>query len=211
MSYRGFPLRGHGDRAIYTFCRTVAVFIFATLFRCRCRGAEHLPRDGAAIIVVNHKSDADPIFVGMSFDRPLRYMAKKELFAVPGLRRLVTMLGAFPVDRGAGDRAALERSLAVLAESEVLVMFPEGTRHKDERLHPFLAGVGMIAVRSGAPIVPMAVKGTTRLWRRGPSRVRMLVGETVDLDGLDGRRSEVYAAAAERMRAAVERLYERLD
>jgi 1-acyl-sn-glycerol-3-phosphate acyltransferase len=92
-------------------------------------------------------------------------------------------------------------------------MFPEGTRHRDDEVHPFLPGVGMLAIRSGAPVVPIAVKGTGHLlrrWRRGLPTVRVAVGPPVDLQRLEGRKSLVYAAAAERIRTAVKGLYDGL-
>jgi 1-acyl-sn-glycerol-3-phosphate acyltransferase len=150
------------------------------------------------------------LFAGVAMGRPLRYMAKIELFRIWGLRQVVTALGAFPVDRGAGDRAALETALRVLAEGGALLMFPEGTRHRDDEVHPFLPGVGMLAMRSGAPVVPVAVRGTDNLvrrWRHGLPTVRVAAGPAVHLQGLEGRRSLVYAAAAERIRAAVKDLY----
>ena len=101
----------------------------------------------------------------------LRFMAKKELFELRLLGRLVGALGAFPIDRGAGDRAALETSLAVLAEGGVLMMFPEGHRYPDDEIHDFQPGVGMLALRSGAPVIPVVSKGTPAMWRDGRPRL----------------------------------------
>ncbi len=209
----GLPLRGHGDSAWYTFARWLVVLTFGGLYRCRARGVENLPREGPVIVVVNHQANIDPVIVGMVFDRPMRFMAKKELFSWAPLARLVSSLGAFPIDRGAGDRAALETSLAVLAEGGVLMMFPEGHRHRDGRVHEFMPGVGMLAVRSGATVVPAVSKHTPEIWRDGRPglpALRVLVGEPVDLSDLTGRGSKVYAEAARRMRDAVAALYERL-
>lgn len=210
MRLWGLPLRGRGDSRLYTFCRWIAVPLFGGLYRCRCRGAGHLPAEGPAIVVVNHKALVDPVVIGMVCDRPLRYMAKKELFRNPLLRWLITTLGAFPVDRGAGDRRALETSLAVLAAGGVLLMFPEGHRHRDDAVHEFLPGVGLIALRSGAPVVPAASKGTAELWRHGRPgfpALRVALGPPLDLSDLKGRGSKVYAEAARRMQAAVAELH----
>lgn len=206
----GLPLKGHGETGLYTFCRWVAVPLFGGIYRCRARGAGNLPVAGPAIVVVNHKSYVDPVVIGMVFDRPLRYMAKKELFAVPALRRLVTALGAFPIDRGAGDREALTRSLAILERGEVLLMFPEGHRHVDDAVYDFLPGVAMLALRSGAPVVPMATKGTEDVLRGRLPTLRAAVGPPVDLSEFGGRNSKTYQAAAVRMQAAVAELYARL-
>ncbi len=208
---KGVPLRGRGDPLLYLFIRTLANVLIGLPFRLQAIGGGNLPGTGAAIIAVTHKSTLDPIFAGVSFARPLRYMAKKELFAVLGLGRLIGGLGAFPVDRGAGDRAALETALRVLAEGEVLLMFPEGHRHKDEVIHPFFPGVGMLAVRAGAPVIPVAIQGTHTLGDKWPPRLSAVtakIGPPVDLSGLEGRCSRVYAAATERIEAAVRDLYE---
>jgi len=209
----GLPLRGDGDSALYTFARCVVVLAFGGIYRCRARGTELLPARGPAILAVNHQANIDPVIVGMTFDRPIRFMAKKELFSFAPLGRLIAALGAFPVDRGAGDRAALRTSLDALAEGGVLMMFPEGHRYPDDEIHEFLPGVGMIALRSGAPVIPVVSKGTPEMWRDGRPgfpALRVLVGEPVDLSDLTGRGSKVYVEAARRMQAAVAELYERL-
>lgn len=213
MRLWGLPLRGDGDSALYTFARWVVVLVFGGIYRCRARDTGLLPARGPAILAVNHQANIDPVIVGMVFDRPIRFMAKKELFGFAPLGRLIGALGAFPVDRGAGDRAALRTSLEVLAEGGVLMMFPEGHRYPDDKIHKFLPGVGMLAVRSGAPVIPVVSKGTPGMWRDGRPgfpALRVLVGEPVDLSDLEGRGSKVYVEAARRMQAAVAGLYERV-
>ena len=116
----GLPL-GDGDSRLYTFCRFLAVPLFGGVYGCRCLGGDNLPRSGPVIVACNHKSLADPVVAGMVCRRPLRYMAKKELFVNPYLRRLITSLGAFPLDRGAGDREALVRALEILKEGGLLL------------------------------------------------------------------------------------------
>ncbi len=212
MRVVGLPLRGRGDRRLYTFCRWIVLALVAGLYRCRAEGAEHLPETGPAIIVVNHKADVDPAVVGIVFDRPLAFMAKRELFEVPVLGRLVAALGAFPIDRGAGDRAALEKALTLLAQGEALLMFPEGTRQPDDEIHEFLPGVGLLALRSGAPVVPVATRGTNRILRHGRPglpALRVKVGPPLDLSAVQGKRgSAAYREVAARMREAVTALYD---
>lgn len=127
MRLWGLPLAGDGDTRLYTLCRWLAVPLFGGLYRCRVEGTENLPREGAVIVITNHKSNIDPVIAGMICDRPLRYMAKKELFGNGALRKLIVTLGAFPIDRGAGDRAALTTSLEILADGGILLMFPRAT------------------------------------------------------------------------------------
>lgn len=209
----GLPLVGHGETGLYTFCRWLAVPLFGGMYRCRVRGAGNLPATGPAMVIMNHKAYFDPVIAGMIFDRPLRYMAKKELFGNPAFRRLIESLGAFPIDRGAGDREALKTALQVLARGEVLLMFPEGHRQRDDAVHEFLPGVGMIALRSGAPVVPLAMDGTqymVRDRRPGFPALRGRVGPPVALGDITGRNSKAYQEAARRMHEAVADLYARL-
>lgn len=213
MRVWGLPLAGHGDTGLYTFCRYLAVPLFGGVYRCRVRGSGNLPPRGPVMVIMNHKAYFDPVIAGMIFDRPLRYMAKKELFGNAAFRALIVSLGAFPIDRGAGDREALKTSLGILARGEVLLMFPEGHRQRDDAVHEFLPGVGMIALRSGAPVVPLAMDGTQRMIRGGKPglpALRGLVGPPLDFSDITGRNSKAYHEAARRMHDAVADLYARL-
>ncbi len=112
----------------------------------------------------NHLSLADPPIIGAASPRVLHYMAKRELFDIPLLRRLIVALNAFPVRRGYG-REALKRALEMLRSGEAVLLFPEGTRSKDGRLGPPKPGVGMLAVKSRVPVVPVALSGTKHIGR----------------------------------------------
>jgi 1-acyl-sn-glycerol-3-phosphate acyltransferase len=204
----GLPLAGHGDSGLYTLCRWLAVPLFGGLYRCRATGTENLPREGAVIVITNHKANIDPVIIGMICDRPLRYMAKKELFGNAALRKLIVTLGAFAIDRG-----ALTTSLEILAEGGVLLMFPEGHRKPDDAVHEFLPGVGMLALRSGAPVVPLAMDGTQRMMaggRPGLPALRARMGPPLDLSDLTARNSKAYQEAARRMHECVAGLYAQL-
>ena len=209
----GYPLKGHGDTGLYTFLRWLAVPFFGGLYRCRVQGAEHLPSSGPAMVAMTHKCFWDPVIAGMIFDRPLRFMAKKELFQNPQAAKFIGSLGAFPLDRGAGDRAALQTAFTILERGEVLLMFPEGHRQTDDAVHDFLPGVGMIALRSGAPVIPLALDGTQYMLRDGKPgfrALRGLVGPPVELSDIAERNSKAYREAALRMHESVAGLYARL-
>lgn len=209
----GLPLVGRGDTALYTFARWLAVPFFGGLYRCRVGRAGDVPRSGPAMVIMNHKAYFDPVVAGMVFDRPLRFMAKKDLFANAAFRKLIVSLGAFPIDRGAGDRKALRTALEILERGELLLMFPEGHRQRDDAVHEFLPGVGMIALRSGAPVIPLAVRGTQDILRDGRPglpALRGLVGPPVELGDITGRNSKAYRESARRMHDAVAGLYARL-
>jgi 1-acyl-sn-glycerol-3-phosphate acyltransferase len=210
---KNVPLYASGDRWFYRTVRVVSGLTLAATYRLSCEGAANLPSRGAAIIASNHKSELDPFFVGHAFARPVRYFAKSELFGNAALRWAVTELGAIPVRRGQSDRSALEAALASLAHGEALIIYPEGTRRRDDAVHEFQPGVGMLALRSGAPVIPVGLKGSDKVihdGRPGLPVVRLKVGPAVDLSGLEGKKSVMYAQAAERIREAVAALYESL-
>ena len=210
MNLWGLPLIGHGDSRLYTFCRFLAVPLFGGVYGCRVKGAGNLPRTGPVIVACNHKANIDPVIAGMVCRRPLRYMAKKELFRYAPFRKLIVSLGAFPIDRGAGDREALRTSLDILGEGGVLLMFPEGHRQHDDAIHDFMPGVGMLALRSGAPVVPLAMDGTQRMMPDGRPHLTVLrtaIGPPIEMGDLTARNSKTYQEAARRMQQAVTDLY----
>lgn len=135
-------------------------------------GLERVPKTGSFLVVCNHLHNADPILLEMALPRSVHLMAKQELFRNPILGWLVRRTGAFPVNRGRADRAALRHAEALLGSGIPVGMFPEGTRSKSWTLQAAYPGAGLIALRSGAPILPAAIFGTEELPFNGdpPSR-----------------------------------------
>jgi 1-acyl-sn-glycerol-3-phosphate acyltransferase len=210
---RGVPLHGQGDPPLYGFLRFFCCLTLVPFYRYRVRGAEHMPASGGVILAVTHKSWADPVLTALAFRRPLRFMAKAEIFEKPLFARFVTALGAFPIRRGSADIEALRTTLAIVADGGVLLMFPEGHRFHDDEIHEYHAGIGMMAVRSGVPVLPVALQGTKRLTRNHVPlrpRIQVIVGPPVDLSGLQGRKSEIYEGATARIRADVAKAWKSL-
>jgi 1-acyl-sn-glycerol-3-phosphate acyltransferase len=210
---RGVPVFGVGDPPVYAALRVVSALFLLPIYRYAGRGGHNVPSTGGVILAVSHKSWWDPIFAGMVLKRTMRPMGKAELFKAWWSRWVVKSLGAYPIKRGQSDVEALHNSLAVLAQGDLLLMFPEGHRYHDDVIHPFHPGISLLAARSGCPVVPVAIRGTKQMavnkLPRFP-RVRVAVGLPVDLGGLQGRTKERHEAAAERARLAVEQLYESL-
>lgn len=136
--------------------------VFRILFGLRVRGAERVPRAGGLLIASNHISEMDPPVLGSCIPRTVRYMAKSELFTGRALAWLITQLGAFPVNRRGVDRTALLTAESILAEGGALLIFPEGTRSNDGRPLPPKPGVGLLASKTGVPVLPAFLHGTDR-------------------------------------------------
>jgi 1-acyl-sn-glycerol-3-phosphate acyltransferase len=136
------------------------IFAFTTL---EVVGREKMPRRGALILASNHFNNADPPLLGAVMPRRLVFMAKHEMFQWPIIGMMARLAGAFPVRRSEADLGALRKAAAILRGGEVLAMFPEGTRSKDARLHEAHPGTALLALRSEAPILPVAISGTERV------------------------------------------------
>ena len=167
---------------IYWLTWLAARSAFWLFWRYRVVGLENLPREGPYILAANHRSNAEPAILGCTPPRRNYFFAKRELFDRPLFGRYIRALGAFPVDRGNADLGAVRYSLDVLKRGHVLIFFPEGTRSRSGRFLPAQPGLGMIALRSGAPVVPAYVAGSVEaLKRKIPRRpVRTLIGKPID-------------------------------
>jgi 1-acyl-sn-glycerol-3-phosphate acyltransferase len=162
--------------SFYQAAVVVVTTIVRTLFRYRVVGAEKVPRTGGLIVAANHISNFDPPILGISVPRPVSYMAKKELFAMPLLGPVIARLNAFSVDRQAGGTAALRASLRMLKEGRCIGIFPEGGRNVDGDARE-KGGVAFLAAASGVPVVPAAIVGTRRL--RPFARVTVVFGDPI--------------------------------
>ncbi len=137
---------------------------FKTFYNFKAEGLENIPKTGALIIAGNHLSNADPPAIGAfaGLVRDSRFMAKKELFAVPVLGWFFRRCGYISVDRKRtiGDFGALEGAIAALNRGESVVMFPEGTRSKTGKPQKPKSGIGFLVYKTGAQVLPVKVQGT---------------------------------------------------
>jgi glycerol-3-phosphate dehydrogenase (NAD(P)+) len=164
---------------VYWLVRAVLQPFFRMYFRLTRVGGEHIPASGPAIVASNHRSFLDPFVIATAARRPMYYVAKKELFAKRWQAWILNSLGAFPVDRGAGDSDAMSTAREILERGDIVLIFPEGTRVRPGPLGPPRRGVGRLALQTGAPVVPVAVIGTEAIrkrWRIRPHRVTIRYG-----------------------------------
>lgn len=166
----------------YVALRVVLWVLLHTVFRLEVRGAENIPKRGGAIIAPNHRSLIDHPTVGVATTRQIWFMAKSELFRNAIAAKLLRSLNSFPVNRGRPDRASLQRCLELLEQGELVGIYPGGTRKPDSRFEDLEDGFTYIALKSGAPIVPVALSGTESVLPRGRKfprfvKIRILIGE----------------------------------
>ena len=135
-----------------------AVFgIYKLFYNFHIEGIENIPQDKPFIIASNHRSYADPVIITMPMRLPVSYMAKEELFKNKLAGWFISILGAFPVKRGAGDMAVIDKSVKLLENGRNVVIFPEGTRSKDGKVGRGKSGVALIAAKSGADVLPCGI------------------------------------------------------
>jgi 1-acyl-sn-glycerol-3-phosphate acyltransferase len=164
----------------YSFAKFVVYRILKPIYRIQVIGQEHFPKEGGVLLCANHIDNLDPPIVGITAPRPVHFMAKAELFSVPVLASIIRNLNAFPVKRGMSDREALRKGLQILKEGNVLGLFPEGTRSKTGELGKGLAGAGFFALRSDAYIVPCAIIGPYKPFKR----LKVVYGKPLDFSEL---------------------------
>ena len=145
---------------IYYFTYFFTKFLSFLFFPRTVKGWDNVPRKGAYILACNHISNLDPVVIGISTPRRLHFMAKAELFKQPFVGWWLRKLWAFPIKRGEADFRALKESLKWLKKGEPVLVFPEGTRRKEDKPVNPQPGTGFIALKSQAPIVPVYVRGS---------------------------------------------------
>lgn len=164
---------------VYTFTWYLCRWIARAFFALEIEGAEHVPEAGPVILAPNHVSYVDPVLIAISVRRRVHSMAKKELFRNRAMARFLRALQGFPITRERVDPSSVKHTLSLLAAGHVVVIFPEGTRGDGESLGPAKSGIGVVAARSGACVVPVFHWGSDRIlprgarWlRRAPLRIR---------------------------------------
>ncbi len=185
---------------IWRLIRPIVLF----LYPIEVKGRELLPENEPVLLCANHDSAWDPLLLALALwhDYPLRFMAKKQLFKIPGLGWLLRKLGAFPIDRGNSDIGAVKNSIRSLKDGYSLMIFPEGTRVKAKGEVEAKSGAAMIAIRSHVKMVPIYVGMGKKLFRKTP----VVFGEpfTPAYTGRNGTAEEYQRGAEEVLRRAYE-------
>lgn len=182
--------------------RTVFKIVYGWYYGVTIIGRENVPKEGALIIAPNHKSNNDPPICGMALPRHVSFMAKEELFRNPIMRAVITWLGAFPVKRGGVDKIAIRHAMNILKEGRLLGIFPEGTRQRGNTLGRFHDGVASMALRTGIPVIPLALVGTDKMEK---GNIAAIIGEPMYVEKAKPT-VEAIAAVNEELRKRLEDL-----
>ncbi|MBV9230703.1 MAG: 1-acyl-sn-glycerol-3-phosphate acyltransferase [Chloroflexi bacterium] len=164
---------------LYWILRVLAWVLVRMVCSYRVSGRVRVPTSGAVLIVANHLSWFDPFLLGVVLPRRVWFFTKVEAFKWPIIGWAIRCTGQIPVQRGGSDRVALEKAMAYLREGKALIVFPEGTVERQEQMIAAHTGAAMLALRSGATVLPIAHTGTRRVLRgRGwRPRVTVEIGE----------------------------------
>jgi len=172
--------------------------LVTTVFRPSITGVVNVPREGAAIIVCNHLSFVDSIFLPLAIPRKMTFLAKSDYFTGKGIRGAIvkwfmTSAGQLPIDRSGGkaSEASLNTGLGVLADGRVLGIYPEGTRSPDGRGYRGRTGVARMVLEAHVPVIPVAVVGTDEVMPLGAKlpkvkKVSVVIGEPMDFSRFEG-------------------------
>lgn len=179
---------------LYQFAKGAVLTALNPIYRFDVEGRENFPKSGGVLVCSNHINALDPPVIGILAPRPVHFMAKQELFEAPILKHLLPHLNAFPVKRGMSDREAMRKAINLLKEGHVVGLFPEGTRSKDGQLKPGLAGAGFFALRGEADVIPAAIIGPYKPFKR----LKVVYGKPMDMTPFRERK-----ASADEVTAAI--------
>lgn len=199
----------------YFISRIIYKIILKLFFRFGVTGEENLPKKGPFIMVANHMSNADPAVMGVACDAlPITFLAKRELFDIPVLGAWIKAVGCIPIERFTGGAAPLKKALKKLKEGGALGIFPEGRRSRDGNLQEPQPGIGIIAAKSGAPIIPMYISGSEKafpveaLFPKPGNAIKAKIGRPINISEFTAfsDRKKAYAFISRKVMEAIARL-----
>lgn len=165
---------------MFVFLKFLVNIYFNIFYRVKVTGNEKIPPEGGAILCSNHLGQMDMFFIGFRLQRKIHWMAKEELFRNPLLGAVIKSLGAFPIKRGKADVGSVRKAINLVEEGHIIGIFPEATRTRGKKRSEIRVkpGVAMISASTGVAIIPVAIKGSYKLF----GRVRVNIGDPFKLE-----------------------------
>ena len=180
------------SKVLYSIGKVLLLPVYKLIYRYKVIGSENMPKQGGVILACNHLSFSDPVLLGLAQKRRLFFMAKSELFRNKFASFIIRHLGAFPVERGAGDGKAIKTGEEILCEGNVMTIFLEGGRTKTGELMRPRSGCALVAQQIMLPVVPACITITGNPKHRFAKRVihfsKPLTSEDMGLTAEGGRR-----------------------
>lgn len=185
------------NKLLYSFGKVILYPFYKLLYRFKVKNRDAIPAEGGVILASNHMSFADPVLLGLALKRRLYFMAKSELFRNKFAAAVIRALGAFPVERGAGDGKAIKTGMDILSEGNVMTIFLEGGRTKTGELMRPRSGCALVAQQTQLPVVPCCI--TKKNFNHKFSRTTIHFGDPLSPQQLgltpDGGRRELKNAS----------------
>ncbi len=144
---------------LYNIAKGIMWVFFHIFYRIKINGHQNIPDDMGALICPNHFNWLDPLLVAICIKRPVKFMAKYELFQKPILGFILRKIYVYPVKRGEADISAIKHTLRILKDKQLVGIFPEGTRVKGEKLGKANPGIAVFSIKTGSPAIPVLISG----------------------------------------------------
>lgn len=160
----------------YKICKPVPWLFYHIFYHLKVYGKKNIPKEEGAIICPNHRSNHDSVIVAVTCPRPIRYMAKIELFKNKIAAFFLKAYGAYPVKRGEADLPAVRKTFKLLKDKQLVGIFPEGTRVKGGDFGKAHPGVAMFSIKTGKPVIPVYIETSYKLF----SKIKVVYGEPID-------------------------------
>ncbi|MBI2119779.1 MAG: 1-acyl-sn-glycerol-3-phosphate acyltransferase [Elusimicrobia bacterium] len=195
------------QKFLYLFAKNATFLLFKIVWRLEIVGKENVPLNGGVLLASNHVSYADPPLVAASVDRFIHFFAKEELFHMPVIGWFISQVNAFPVKRFEHDIGAFKKAQKLLTQGEAVVLFPEGRRSKTGELGKAKAGVGMLSLKTGVPVVPIYISNSYKIFSF--KKIKVFIGKPIKAPEVENQKL-YYQSFSEQVLSSIAELKSRM-
>lgn len=199
---------------IYIVAKVIFSIFCKIYFRLEVKGADNVPKKGGVLIASNHSSFLDPVIVGVGISRATYYLTRQSLFEIPILGLLLKALHTIPIKRARASISTFKELIKSLHSKKAIILFPEGTRSPDGKLGQGKIGMGMLALRTDVPIVPVYIDGAIKAFPKNgkwiqPKKIRVVFGNPIMPNSKDPNKNNYRRISAQVMES-INRLKENI-